>query len=61
MFAREAGPLVKRIGAQWDYLLFVMRRLWPLGVGVAGLLAAVLTLTPSPWGLVVSVAGILVC
>ena len=60
MFAREAGPLVKRIGAQWDYLLFVMRRLWPLGVGVAGLLAAVLTLTPSPWGLVVSVAGLLV-
>jgi hypothetical protein len=58
--AAQAHPLIRRIGAQRDYLLFAMRRLWPLGVGVAGLLAAVLTLVPSPWGLVLALVGLLI-
>jgi hypothetical protein len=58
--ARRAGGLTTRIRAQWDYLRFAMRRLWPLGVGIAGVVAGVVTLAPSQWGIALAVAAVIV-
>lgn len=52
--ARQMGGLSLRIRAQWDYMSFILTRIWPLVVGLAGVLAAVVTLAPSQWGLVIS-------
>jgi hypothetical protein len=56
--ARQLGGLSLRIRAQWDYMSFVLTRIWPLVVGMAGVLAAVVTLVPSQWGLVVSAVAL---
>ena len=56
--ARQTGGLAKRARAEWDYLSFVLTRIWPLVVGFAGVLAAVVTLAPSQWALVVSVIAL---
>jgi hypothetical protein len=58
--AHHGARINRRIGAEWDYLSFVTTRLWPLGVGIAGVLAAVLTLAPSTWGLALSAAALIV-
>jgi hypothetical protein len=55
---RRAGGLTTRIRAQWDYLRFVTTRLWPLGVGIAGLLVSVVALVPSQWGFVLAGAAV---
>jgi hypothetical protein len=57
--ARQAGGLIRRIGAQWDYLAFVTTRVWPLGVGIAGLAVSVVALVPDHWGLVLSGIAVL--
>jgi predicted branched-subunit amino acid permease len=54
-----SGPAV-RVRAQRDYWLFVMTRLWPLWIGTAGVLAGVVTVAPSAWGLGLSVAAVIV-
>src|SRR5215469_7664511 len=56
--ARQLGGLAKRARAQWDYMSFVLTRIWPLVVGMAGVLAAVVPLAPSQWGLVVSAVAL---
>jgi len=56
--ARQMGGLAKRARAEWDYMSFVLTRIWPLVVGFAGVLAAVVTLAPSQWALVVSVIAL---
>src|SRR5215831_17061793 len=58
--ARRTGGLGTRIRAEWDYLSFVMTRLWPLAVGIGGLVVGVVTLAPSQWGLGLSVAAVIV-
>lgn len=50
---------MRRARAQWDYLSFVATRHWPLGVGVAGVALAVVTLVPSQLGLVVSAIALI--
>src|SRR6266540_3370668 len=58
--AWQFGRIAKRIRAQWDYLSFVMTWHWPLGVGIAGLIAGVVTLVPSQWGIVLSAIALIV-
>ena len=55
---RHPGRLTTRIGAEWDYLSFVTRRMWPLGVGIAGVLLGAVTLMPSTWALGLSAVAL---
>lgn len=59
-WVQRVGGLARRASAKWDYLSFVMRRVWPLVVGVAGVLAGTVALMPSRWGLAVSATLVLV-
>jgi hypothetical protein len=45
---RREGAAATRFRAEWDYLSFILTRMWPLALGIAGALAAVLTLVPGP-------------
>ena len=58
--AHHGARISRRIGAEWDYLFFVTTRIWTLGVGIAGVLAAALTLVSPPLGLALSFAGLLI-
>lgn len=58
--ARKTGGFGTRIRARWDYLSFVTIRVWPLIVGIGGVLLGVVTLAPSQWGLGLSIAALIV-
>ena len=60
MEARRVGRATQRVRAQRDYLSFVVRRHWPLGVGLGGVMAGIVTLIPSAWGLTVSAVALVV-
>lgn len=57
---RQGGRLAQRVRAQRDYLSFVMKRQWPLSVGLGGAVAGAITLAPTTWGLAVSAIALLV-
>jgi 8-oxo-dGTP pyrophosphatase MutT (NUDIX family) len=61
-FARpvRTGAFTMRIRAQWDYFYFAMKRLWALGVGIAGLLVGAATLISSQLALVLSAAALII-
>jgi hypothetical protein len=54
-----AASITRRIRARLDYLYFAMKRLWPLGVGIAGLLIGVATFISNQLALALSIVTLI--
>jgi hypothetical protein len=52
------ASLTLRIRARWDYLYFAMKRFWPLGVGIAGLLIGLATFISSQLAFALSLVAL---